>query len=381
MRLHVVGDRRAFDDNGGDGPFERRGGIGLLQVPQHQHPRKDQRRRIDLVEALVLGGRPVGGLEDRPAFANIRPRRHAQPADQTRAQVADNVAVEVFGHQHVVQLGLLHQLHAHVVDQPLFELDVAVLRSDRFADGLKQPVRVLHDVGLVDGGDLPPAVRAGIVECEPNDPLAVLDADRLDRQARRLRVGANLPVGGEAVDLADQLGGGPFALGELDAGVEVLAVLADDDQVDILVAAADAGVTLARAKARIQIECLTEQNVDRPKPFADGRRNGGLERDVGIADGLNGGLGHGLALGGHHVQAGRADGPVDGAGAGGLGQGGVDASASDVGQIRPDSVARNQRCSMCCHVRGSLLNSYGNDSACWVTPGPFATVASFTIQG
>jgi hypothetical protein len=41
-----------------------------------------------------------------------------------RAQVADDVAVQ-FGGPSVVQLGFLDELHAHVVDDAVLELDAA----------------------------------------------------------------------------------------------------------------------------------------------------------------------------------------------------------------------------------------------------------------
>src|ERR1700738_2848380 len=42
-----------------------------------------------------------------------------------------------------------HELHAHVVDDAVLELDVRVALGDLPADGEVEPVRVLHDVGLV----------------------------------------------------------------------------------------------------------------------------------------------------------------------------------------------------------------------------------------
>ena len=111
----------------------------------------------------------------------------------------------------------------------------------------------------------------------------VLDADRLDRDAGGvgpvlifLSV-ARLLIG------VDQLGRLGLALLELDAGVEVLGVLADDDQVDVLVVAAHAGVALARPHAGVQVERLPQQHVDAAEARADRRGDRGLERRVGCA--------------------------------------------------------------------------------------------------
>ena len=94
------------------------------------------------------------GFEDGPVGTDVRARRHAQAADQAGRQIAQDVAVQVRQHEHVVQLGLLHQLHAHVVDDAVLELDVGDIPWPPLrADFEQQPVGVLHDVGLVDAGD------------------------------------------------------------------------------------------------------------------------------------------------------------------------------------------------------------------------------------
>ncbi|KKK54146.1 hypothetical protein LCGC14_3087670, partial [marine sediment metagenome] len=48
------------------------------------------------------------------------------------------------------------------------------------------------------------AVGASVVEGEPNDPLGILHADRLDRNAGGLPAGGDLAVGRQAVDLVDE---------------------------------------------------------------------------------------------------------------------------------------------------------------------------------
>ena len=74
--------------------------------------------------------------------------------------------------KHVVELGLLHELHAHVVDDAVLGLDVGVLGRHRPGDLQEQAVGELHDVGLVHGGDLLAAFATGILEGEPADALA-----------------------------------------------------------------------------------------------------------------------------------------------------------------------------------------------------------------
>ena len=75
-----------------------------------------------------------------------------------------------------------HQLHAHVVDDSVLELDVLVARRDLACDREEQAVGVLHDVGLVHGGHLMAVVAARVVEGKLDDSLRAADGDRLDRK-------------------------------------------------------------------------------------------------------------------------------------------------------------------------------------------------------
>ena len=160
-----------------------------------------------------LGAEPWTGSKTAASVADVGARRDAEPADEARRQVAHDVAVQVRQDEHVVQLGLLDELHAHVVDDAVLELDPAlVVLGDRPAALEEQAVGQLHDVRLVDGGDLAPAVGDRVLEREPGDPLRGRAGDDLDA-LRGVR--------------PDHV---------LDAGVEVLGVLADDDEVDVLVA-------------------------------------------------------------------------------------------------------------------------------------------------
>ena len=66
------------------------------------------------------------------------------------------------------------------------------------------------------------------------------------------------------------------ALLVLDAGVEVFGVLADDDQVDVLEARAHAGIRLAGAHLRVEVEALAQGDVDGAEAAADRRRDRAL---------------------------------------------------------------------------------------------------------
>ncbi len=63
----------------------------------------------------------------------LAPGREAQAADEAGAEVAEDVTEQVGHHHDVVELGLLHQLHGHVVDDAIVELDLRELLGDILA--------------------------------------------------------------------------------------------------------------------------------------------------------------------------------------------------------------------------------------------------------
>ena len=169
----------------------------------------------------------------------LAPGARPEAADEARAQVGHDVAVEVLEQQHVEAGGVEDELHAAVVHDDVVVLDVGEVRGDLRAAVEEQAVRELHDVGLVDGGDPLPAVGPRVVEGELRDPGRGLLGDDLDRlhHARHHHV--------------------------LEARVEVLGVLADDDEVDVVVPALHPGQRLDRAHVRVEVEGLAQGHVDR----------------------------------------------------------------------------------------------------------------------
>ena len=85
---------------------------------------------LTLFRPAYFGAEPCVGSKTAAFVAEVRPGREPQAADQPRAQVGDDVAVQVRQHEHVVLLGPLDELHAHVVDDAVVELDVGVLLRD-----------------------------------------------------------------------------------------------------------------------------------------------------------------------------------------------------------------------------------------------------------
>ena len=85
----------------------------------------------------------------------------------------------------------------------------------------------------MNGRDLLATVLPGVLEGVAHDPLGARDADRLDRDAGLLAAGFDLPVRRDLVDIVDQFGRDRLAGLELDAGVQVFGVLADDHQIQL----------------------------------------------------------------------------------------------------------------------------------------------------
>ena len=104
------------------------------------------------------------------------------------------------------------------------------------------------------------AVGDGVVEGVARDPLGRGAGDDLDA-LRRVRADAML-----------------------DARVQVLGVLAHDDQIDVLVARLNALHRASRAEVGIQVERLAQGHVDGAEALADRRRDRALERDARLAD-------------------------------------------------------------------------------------------------
>ena len=127
---------------------------------QHHDAAQKQGRGIGQALSSDVRSCPVNGLKHGCLIANIGAADDAEAADEAGGEVAHHVAVEIWKQQHVKLLRIQHHLHAGVVHDHLFVLDVGILRRD-VADGLQEKaVRELHDVGFVDGVNFLSALRA-----------------------------------------------------------------------------------------------------------------------------------------------------------------------------------------------------------------------------
>ena len=158
----------------------------------------------------------------------------------------------------------------------------ALLLRHLAGDAKEEAVRELHDVRFVHGGHLAAAVPPRVVEGELDDAARAGDRDRLERDPGAF---ADTPLA-VVLDPVDERGRVLGSLLELDPGVEVLGVLAHDDEVDARITGTHALVALARAHLAVEVEGLAERDVDASKARADRRRDWPLERDAVLLDRL-----------------------------------------------------------------------------------------------
>ncbi len=209
----------------------------------------------------MSGAEPCTASKTAHVIADVRARHDAEPADQPRAQVAQHVAVEVLEQEHVEARGILHQRHAARVDDHLLVVDLGelgVVHRPRAAD--EHPVGELHDVGLVEDGDLLAPALARVAEAPARDARAGLLGGHLD--------GGHHP--------GRQRG--------LDAAVEALGVLADDHEIHPAEAGRHAVEIAHRPHRRVEVELLAQPHVDRGEALADRRGARPLERDLVAGD-------------------------------------------------------------------------------------------------
>lgn len=174
-------------------------------------------------------------------------------------------------------LGLGHKLHGGVVDNHVVELDAraGVLLRDLTAGVEEETISQLHDVGLVDAGDLLAAVAESKVKGEASNAL---------------RLGA-----GDDLEGLDDTRVGLV----LEARVLTLGVLTDDGKVNSLVAGGVAGDVFAEDQGGVHVQILAKGDVEgRVTGGGDGGVEDSLKTDLVASEGLDGLLEGGVIGGG-----------------------------------------------------------------------------------
>src|SRR5881396_3072402 len=245
----VVGDHPGLDRllQTRDDPIRR---VGPSHVAQHHLAREDHRAGVDLVLPCVLRRGPVRRLGDR-----------VLQEDLARGGLAAAVVPR----------------HGPVAELPLGQ-GVPPFHEQAF--------RVLLDVPLVDEGHVLPVVLDGVADRRADEPLGAFLRDRLDTDRGGLRE-ADLLDAHLLLEEPDDLLGFRRPLLPLDAGVDVLRVLSENDHVHLvrpLDGRRDALEVLHGTKADVQIEHLPKGHVERAEPFTDGRRERALDGNEEFAD-------------------------------------------------------------------------------------------------
>ena len=190
----------------------------------------------------------MAGLTDGKTLADVGTGHETEGADERGGAVGEDVAVEVRGHNDVVELGLAEELVDHRVDDLLVDGDGGEARVGKglLAGGAEETVGLREDVGLVRDGHQGTLVDAG----------GAGGADLLAAEGDLAGHGGDARAGalGDALDgLGDLALGGVVCLFLLD--VEVLGVFPDNDHVDWLGGVED---RLDGADVGVEVELLAQ---------------------------------------------------------------------------------------------------------------------------
>ena len=271
-------------------------------------------------------------LEDGVFPPDVRARDQAQPSHQARAKVAQDVSVQVGEEQHVEVLRRANEPCGERVDVDVLPGHVRIVAGVRPRGLEEDAVGVPHHVGLVTDRDLPSPVGSDVFEREADDPPGAGDADGLQGDPGVLGYLepseiVELPAEGRRV-------GRPSC--EFDPAVEVLRVLADHDEVDIMVPGADAGERTGRPDGREQVEILPQGHVDAPEPFAHRGGDRTLDRRPASSDRLQRAVGEQGAVALERRRPRRSLLPVE------IEPSGVEHQPCRGGDLRADPVAGDQ---------------------------------------
>ena len=69
-------------------------------------------------------------FENGVIFSQVRPGNDSKAADQTRAQVRHNVAVQILHQHHVELIGIQDELHRDCIDDLFVILDLRVVAAN-----------------------------------------------------------------------------------------------------------------------------------------------------------------------------------------------------------------------------------------------------------
>lgn len=228
--------------------------VGMLiktQVAKEHRTRQDHGSRISLILALdIKTDVTATRLENGNVTTDIAAGNNTGPTDERSTDIREDTTVQVRGEHDVELLGTLNSLHRSVIDDHIVGLQCREVLGGLVESVTEETVGELHDVSLVDTGDLLAVIGEGEAECEFGDALGLGAGDDLE--------GLD--------DAADGF--------VLEAGVLALGVLTDDAQVDILVSGLVAGDALDEDDGGVDVEFLAQSDVE---GLVAGSLDGGVE--------------------------------------------------------------------------------------------------------
>lgn len=207
----------------------------------------------------------ASGLEHGVLGTQVNTGDETGASNETGSNVGQNGSVQVGGDENVKLLGPRNGLHGGVVDNHVAVLDLGVVGRNLLTGVSEQTIGELHNVGLVDGGDLVSVVLESKVKGESGNSLGLSLGDDLD--------GLN--------DTGDG--------GVLQTGVLSLGVLSDQSHVNALKSGLDTGNVLDENQRGEDIELSSQGNVERlVAVLLNGGVEDTLDGDLVSVNGSNG---------------------------------------------------------------------------------------------
>jgi hypothetical protein len=219
-----------------------RDAVGVViktNVSQHHSSRQDQSSGVGLVLALdVKTDVTASRLEDSDIAAHVASGNDTGSTNKTSTNVGEDTSVQVGHHHDVELLWPRDTLHRGVVDNHVVGLKSRVVLTNTLDGVAEKTIGKLHDVGLVDAGNLLAVVGERKGESKLGNALRLLTGNDLERLD----------------DAIDRL--------VLETGVLTLGVLTDDAEVDVLVARFVAGDVLEQDNGCVDVELLAKSDVE-----------------------------------------------------------------------------------------------------------------------
>ena len=226
--------------------------------------------------------------QTRSAGAQGGRGQHADRAGEHGGLVAEDVAEEVAGEDHVELLRRPHQLHRGVVHVHVAEGNIGVVGGDRLDPVAPELAHIQH-IGLVDRAE-PAAALEGQIEAHPGDAidLEVAVGHRVERP--HVAIGLHPALGGSEVHAAGELAHHQQIHPLNHLGFEAAG-------------AGQGGDDLHRPQIGKQTQASPQAQQPRFGPFLAGQAvvlraaDGGEQHRIGLPAGLQGAWGQGFAGG------------------------------------------------------------------------------------